>query len=169
MTTTPDSAASGRTTPPTVTGFNHIAVHTADLDRLASFYVDVLGGEPVDVPAQPGAARARAVRFGPTASLVLVEVDASPHTNGRGDELRRGHLDHMAFEVPSAAALEAVRGRLVAAGASDGHIHDYGALVTVGFTDPDGMATEVCWLRDPALRDLHHPVPLDGDLETSAS
>lgn len=164
--TQPDSdskpvAASG------VTGFNHLAVLTGDLERLVAFYSDVLGGEPVDVPPQPGSTRARAVRFGPTAALVVVEVDDNPHADGRGDELRRGHLDHVGFEVPTAAALEAVRQRLVACGASDGRIDDYGALVTVGFTDPDGMATEVCWLRDPALRDLHHPVPVpfDGDLE----
>jgi catechol 2,3-dioxygenase-like lactoylglutathione lyase family enzyme len=146
-----------------VTGFNHLAVLTADLERLVAFYCDVLGGEPADVPAQPGT-RARAVRFGPTSALVVLEVDGNPHTDGRGDELRRGHLDHVGFEVPTAAALEAVRQRLVACGASDGRIGDYGALVTVGFTDPDGMATEVCWLRDPALRDLHPPVALDGEL-----
>jgi catechol 2,3-dioxygenase-like lactoylglutathione lyase family enzyme len=150
---------------PAVTGLNHVAVLTGDLERLVAFYSDVLGGEPVDVPPQPGSNRGTAVRFGPTSALVVLEVDGNPHTDGRGDELGRGHLDHVAFEVPTAAALEAVRQRLVAYGASDGRINDYGALVSVGFTDPDGMATEVCWLRDPALRDLHHPVPLDGDLD----
>ena len=64
--------------------------------------------------------------------------------------------------MATAADLEAVRQRLVARGASDGHVNDYGALVAVGFTDPDGMSTEVCWLRDPALRDLHPPTTLAG-------
>jgi catechol 2,3-dioxygenase-like lactoylglutathione lyase family enzyme len=146
-----------------VTGFNHLAVLTADIERLVAFYRDVLGGEPVDVPAPPGT-RARAVRFGPTAALVMMEIDDNPHTDGRGEELHRGHLDHVGFEAPTAAALEAIRQRLVASGASDGHVNDYGALVTVNFTDPDGMATEVCWLRDPALRNLHPPLPLDGHL-----
>jgi catechol 2,3-dioxygenase-like lactoylglutathione lyase family enzyme len=169
MTTTPattdtDTDPTPARGAPAVTGFNHLAVLTADLERLVAFYRDVLGGEPVDVPPQPGT-RARAVRFGPTSALVVVEVNDNPHTDGAGEEHRRGHLDHVGFDVPNAAALEAVRQRLVACGASDGRIHDYGALVTVGFTDPDGMATEVCWPRDPALRDLHHPLPLDGDLE----
>jgi len=143
------------------TGFNHVAVLTADLERLVSFYRDVLGGEAVDVPVLPGALRAAAVRFGPSAALVVLEVESNPHAHGEGQDLRRGHLDHVGFDVPTVAALDAVRRRLVAAGASDGLVHDYGDLVTVGFTDPDGMESEVCWLRDPALRDLHHPVILE--------
>jgi catechol 2,3-dioxygenase-like lactoylglutathione lyase family enzyme len=171
MTTTPPTAETNPDSDSTpaaasaVTGFNHLAVLTGDLERLVAFYCDVLGGEPVDVPPPPGSTRALAVRFGPTSALVVLAVDDNPYTDGHGDELQRGHLDHVGFEVPTAAALEAVRQRLVTAGASDGRINDYGALVTVGFTDPDGMATEVCWLRDPALRELHHPLPVDGDLD----
>jgi catechol 2,3-dioxygenase-like lactoylglutathione lyase family enzyme len=150
------------TLPPTgraaVTGFNHVAVLTADLERLVTFYADVLGGEPVDVPAVPGT-RARAVRLGPTAALVVTEVTDNTHADGHGQELHRGHLDHVAFEVATAADLATVRQRLVACGASDGQVNDYGALVTVSFTDPDGMSTEVCWLRDPTLHDLHPPTP----------
>lgn len=142
-------------------GFNHVAVLTADLERLVAFYADVLCGEPVDVPAVPGT-RARAVRLGPTAALVVTEVTDNPHADGHGQELRRGHLDHVAFEVATADDLETVRQRLVACGASDGRVNDYGALVAVGFTDPDGMSTEVCWLRDPSLRDLHPPTSAPG-------
>ena len=87
----------------------------------------------------------------------LVEVDDNEHADGHGESLQRGHLDHVGFDVPTAAALEEIRARLVACGASDGQIHDYGSLVTVNFVDPDGMASEVCWLRDPELADLHPP------------
>jgi len=164
--TTPAAPTTTAAATPAVTGFNHVAVLTGDLDRLVAFYCDVLGGEAADVPTQPGANRARLVRLGPTAALVVLEVAADhPHADGHAGELQRGHLDHVGFEVATAADLEAIRDRLVARGASDGHIHDYGALVTVGFTDPDGMSTEVCWLRDPSLADLHHPVPYEGDLD----
>ena len=145
------------TTSAAVGGFNHLAVLTTDLERLGAFYCDVFGGRAVDVPAQPGSRRAIAVRFGERSALVLVEVEDNEHAQGVDESLQRGHLDHVGFDVPTAAALEEIRERLVACGASDGHIHDYGSLVTVSFVDPDGMASEVCWLRDPELADLHPP------------
>ena len=48
-------------------------------------------------------------------------------------------------------------------------VYDHGATettpplfrVTVNFTDPDGMSSEICWLRDPELQDLHPPVSSD--------
>jgi hypothetical protein len=154
------------TTPAAVSGFNHLAVVTADLDRLQTFYCTVFGGRSVDVPAQPGARRARAIRFGERSALVLVEVDDdSPHAHGRRESLGRGHLDHVGFDVATASDLEQIRERLVEWGASEGTIHDYGSLVTVDFVDPDGMASEVCWLRDPDLGDLHPPVVADGAVE----
>jgi catechol 2,3-dioxygenase-like lactoylglutathione lyase family enzyme len=144
------------------TGFNHLAIVTADVRRLADFYADVFDAEVTDVPVQPGASAGALVRLGTNAALALVEVPDSPSTEGGGDELRRGHLDHVGFEVPTAAALEQVRQRLVARGVSDGVVHDYGDLVTVGFVDPDGMSTEACWLRDPALTDLRPPTSSQG-------
>jgi catechol 2,3-dioxygenase-like lactoylglutathione lyase family enzyme len=159
MTTTNDT-----TTPAASGGFNHLALVTADLERLEEFYCGVLGGQAVEVPAPPGSGRATAIRFGERSALVLMEVAESEHATGQGDSLQRGHLDHVGFDVPTAAALEAIRERLLARGASDGRIHDYGSLVTVHFVDPDGMSSEVCWLRDPELRDLHPPTTAEGSL-----
>jgi len=70
-------------------------------------------------------------------------------------------LNHVAG---SAAALAEVRQRLVECEASDGAVRDYGAMLCVSFTDPDGMGSEICWIRDPSLRDLHAPTSLEGDL-----
>jgi len=60
--------------------------------------------------------------------------------------------------------LDHVRQRLVECEASDGAVRDYGAMLCVSFTDPDGMGSEICWIRDPSLRDLHVPTTLEGDL-----
>lgn len=50
------------------------------------------------------------------------------------------------------------------AGASDGAVMDYGPMLSVHFTDPDGMGCEVCWLRDPSLAGFHTPERYTGPL-----
>ncbi len=99
-----------------VTGLNHAAIVTADLERLVSFYVDVFGAETIDVPAPPGT-RATTVRLSETSGLALMEIPGNPpHTEGSTVMLGRGHLDHIALDAPTASALEEVRRRLVAPG-----------------------------------------------------
>jgi catechol 2,3-dioxygenase-like lactoylglutathione lyase family enzyme len=146
-----------------VTGLNHAAILTADLDRLAAFYVEVFDGEILETPAPPGT-RATTVRLAGAAGLAILEVPGNPHTSGAGAMLARGHLDHIAFDAPSPQALETIRRRLVDRGASDGTVHDYGPMLSVHFVDPDGMESEACWLRDPTFADAHAPEPFPGDL-----
>ena len=149
-------------------GVNHVAIVTADLERVVRFYGEVFGCERVDVPAPPGAARAAIVRLGPRAAISFVEAAGNPDAAGSASELARGHLDHVALDAPSPGALERARRRLVERGASDGQVRDYGPMVCVSFTDPDGMGSEVCWLRDPSLTGLHPPVPVEGRLAEPA-
>ena len=152
---------------PLATGFNHIAVITQDLDRACAFYAGVFDAEVLQVPDLPGT-RGAMVRLGPSVALVLTEVlGGSVHAEGSIQSLQRGHLDHFGFDVPDAAALEAVRRRLIERGASDGTVSDYGSFLSVYFVDPDGMASEVCWVRDRSLSDLHPPVPFAGLLASS--
>jgi catechol 2,3-dioxygenase-like lactoylglutathione lyase family enzyme len=146
-----------------VAGFNHVALVTADLDRLASFYAGLLDAEVVDVPAPPGT-RAATIRLTGTGGLVITEVAGNAHVAGSAAMLDRGHLDHLALEAPTAAVLDRLRARLVAAGASDGRVNDYGPMLSVYFTDPDGMGCEVCWVRDPSLAGFHPPGEFTGDL-----
>jgi catechol 2,3-dioxygenase-like lactoylglutathione lyase family enzyme len=151
-----------------LSGLNHVVVLTADLDRLCGFYTEVFGIEAVDAPAPPGT-RVALLRISATAGFNIWEVPDSAHTRGSATMLERGHIDHIAFEAPNALALDEVRRRLIERGASDGHVSDYGAVVCVPFTDPDGMATEICWTRDPSLSDLHEPRPSIGSLRAADS
>jgi catechol 2,3-dioxygenase-like lactoylglutathione lyase family enzyme len=146
-----------------VSGLNHVAVMTDDLDRAAAFYVDVFDAELIDTPAPPGS-KATTVRLSATAGLTFLEVPGNPHGTGSTQMLGRGHLDHLALEAPGGAELEELRRRLVAKGASTGEINDYGSMVSVYFVDPDGMGCEVCWIRDPSFAELHPPVPFTGKL-----
>ena len=45
-----------------------------------------------------------------------------------------------------------------------GHALCARATVRKYFVDPDGMDSEVCWLRDPSFAGAHAPVPFTGDL-----
>jgi catechol 2,3-dioxygenase-like lactoylglutathione lyase family enzyme len=145
-----------------VSGLNHVAIVTADARRLADFYVEVFGAEALDIPAPPGT-EACLVRLAPTCGLAILQVPDNPHAVGTTVELARGHLDHIGIDVPSAGALEEVRRRLVARGASDGTVHDYGPMLTVPFVDPDGMASEACWMRGDVVT-ARPPVPFVGSL-----
>ncbi len=157
MTTTTDAIST------LVAGINHAAIVTADLDRLAAFYVEVFDAETIATPAPPGT-RALTIRLSPTTGLALMEIVGNPHTSGSEAMLARGHLDHIALEAPTPAALDEVRRRLVDRGATDGVVNDYGPMLSVHFVDPDGMGSEVCWVRDPTFADTHPPVPLEGSL-----
>jgi catechol 2,3-dioxygenase-like lactoylglutathione lyase family enzyme len=155
-----------RTSSPTstlVSGINHVAIITGDLDRLTAFYAEVFDAEVLDAPAPPGT-RVAFVRITATAAIDLVEVPGGKHTAGSTQMLDRGHIDHLALEAPTPVALEELRRRLVARGASDGSISDYGPILTVKFVDPDGMASEVAWVRDPTFADAHPPQPFTGSL-----
>ena len=118
---------------PLLSGLNHAAVVTADLDRLCAFYTEVFGIDAVDAPAPPGT-RVALLRVSATAGFNLWEVPEGAHTRGSAAMLERGHIDHIAFEAPTARALDEVRRRLIERGASDGHVSDYGAVLCVPFT-----------------------------------
>jgi hypothetical protein len=75
--------------------------------------------------------------------------------------LDRGHLDHLGLDVADEAAFDEVRARLRRLGATDDVVQDLGPQLSVWFTDPDGMAVEVCWNRDPSLAGFHAPVPVE--------
>src|SRR3954469_4168267 len=84
-------------------GVNHVAIITADLERVVRFYGEVFGCERVDVPAPPGAGGAprgaggaAIVRLGPRAAISFVEAAGNHDAAGSASELARGHLDHIA-------------------------------------------------------------------------
>ena len=162
-TTSPAPTPAPAARPPLVTGLNHVAVTTADLDRLCAFYAELLDADIIDTPAPPGI-RAATIRIGPGAGLAVLEAPGNAHVDGSTAMLDRGHLDHVAFDVAGPAELDELRRRVVALGAGDGAVSDYGPMPSVYFVDPDGMGTEACWLRDPTFTGAHAPEPFTGDL-----
>ena len=142
-----------------VAGINHVAIVTSNLDRFIEFYTGIFGLEVVFRELGPAFQHA-ILRAGPSSWLHPVEVPENAHGTAIPDMLARGHLDHLALTVPSRAAFELVRDRLVAAGASNGAVEDLGAFHSLWFSDPDGMRGEASLIVDPLLSHFHAPVPV---------
>jgi catechol 2,3-dioxygenase-like lactoylglutathione lyase family enzyme len=142
-----------------VTGINHVAVLTSDIDRFVSFYRDVFD-MPVLFEETTPTFRHAILRSGPSSWLHPATVFGSPHGRALPDMFRRGHLDHLAIGAASEAAFETIRVRLVERGASSGVVEDLGAFHALWFEDPDGMKGEVCLIVDSALREFHAPRPV---------
>lgn len=142
-----------------VTGINHVAVLTQDLERFIGFYTNVFDAELVFREETP-AFRHAILRTGPSSWLHPVQVEGNVHGAAVPEMFARGHIDHVALGSPSPEAFELVRARLLALGATSGTVEDLGAFHALWFTDPDGMRGELSLIVDPALREFHAPVPL---------
>lgn len=144
---------------PAVTGLNHVAVMTGDLDRFIAFYTAAFGFEVVFKESMQGMRHA-VLRIGAESWLHPVEVSGGQHASGDSAMFQRGHLDHLALTAASREAFEQTRQRLIAAGASDGAVDDLGAYHALWFSDPDGMRGELVLIVDPRLQGIHAPRPL---------
>lgn len=145
-----------------LTGLNHVAVLTADLDRFVEFYSHVFGMEEVFRETIPGLRHA-ILRIGDGSSwLHPAQIPGNEHAAAISKMFCRGHLDHIALTARSSESFEALRARLVAAGASDGSVEDLGAFHSLWFQDPDGMRGELTLLVNPALEGIHAPRPLSS-------
>lgn len=141
------------------TGINHVAIMTEDVDRFVAFYTEVFGAEVVFADTNPHFTHA-ILRIGGVSVLHPLQRPDRAHGRASTAMLDRGHLDHLALDVPSREAFDELRARLVARGASDGEVTDLGPKLSFWFTDPDGMRGEVDWVHDPSLAGFHEPVPV---------
>ena len=142
-----------------LSGINHVAVMTDDLDRFVDFYTDVFGLEVVFEETTP-AFRHAILRTGPDSWLHPAQVTGNAHGAALPAMFERGHLDHLALTASSAEAFADLRRRLVERGACPGDVEDLGAFHAVWFEDPDGMRVELTVIVDPELRGIHEPRPL---------
>jgi len=142
-----------------LSGINHVAVMTDDLDRFVDFYTGVFGLEVVFEETTP-AFRHAILRTGPDSWLHPAQVTGNAHGAALPAMFERGHLDHLALTAASPEAFADLRQRLVERGADAGEVEDLGAFHAVWFEDPDGMRVELTVIVDPELRGIHEPRPL---------
>jgi len=95
-----------------LSGVNHVAVMTHDLDGFVEFYRDVFELDVVFNETTP-AFRHAILRTGPTSWLHPAEVVGSAHGAGSPAMFDRGHLDHIALTAASPDEFETLRRRLV--------------------------------------------------------
>ncbi len=132
-------------------GINHVAMLTTDMDLTVSFYEQAFGATTTfEMAKTDDHPWMKIVDIGGGASLNVFEVAPEEIIGERRRQGGRGAIDHFAFAVDSRATLEAVRDRLVDAGALEvGEIQALGGELSLFFRDPDGMDLEVCCPGDP--------------------
>jgi catechol 2,3-dioxygenase-like lactoylglutathione lyase family enzyme len=117
------------------------------MDRLQQFYLDTFDAELLGDMHEPGV-RHSFISLGPDTFLHPYEIDGNTQATAGAPMFERGRLDHLALNAATRADFDEGKRRLIAAGASDGTITDYGSMLSVFFRDPDGMECELCWNKD---------------------
>jgi catechol 2,3-dioxygenase-like lactoylglutathione lyase family enzyme len=138
-------------------GVNHVAILTADSDRLHAFYRDVFEAAVSRDAAEGDGMRLSFVDVGPDAALNVFEIAGNDEATRQTPMFGRGRIDHLGLQAASLEAFEVIRDRLVARGASDGFVTDFGPVLSLFFRDPDGLEGEVCVPNPDAEPGVHNP------------
>jgi catechol 2,3-dioxygenase-like lactoylglutathione lyase family enzyme len=125
-------------------GFNHVGVLTSDTERFIEFYVAVFDAEVLATLADEPGMKLTGVRIGELAEFNVFEKDGNTEAERQTPMFGRGRLDHIAIQAASLEAFETIRDRLIARGASDGFVTDFGPIYSCFYVDPDGLESEVC-------------------------
>ena len=137
-------------------GVNHVAVLTNDTDRLCRFYAEMfgatVGGEVLD-----GGLRLTFLDIGPGIELNVFQIEGNQEAERQTPMFGRGRLDHFGLQAASIEAFDEIRDRLMAAGASDGFVTDFGPILSLFFRDPDGLESEVCVANPDAVPGVSNP------------
>lgn len=141
-------------------GFNHVATLTNDSERLHAFYVEVFEANILtDLPGPPeeSGVRLSVIEIGPHSELNVFQVDGNAEADRQVPMFGRGRLDHLAVQAASIEAFDTIRDRLMARGAADDFVTDFGPVLSVFFRDPDGLECEVCVDNPDGEPGVFHP------------
>ena len=127
----------------------HVHLRTSDIDRVRSFYVDILGFDVVmearDVPG-----------WGTTGDMLFVSAGGYHHHLGFNTWKSKdgppqpdgvAGLHHVALRYPTRAGLADAYRRLKAAGWPIRQATDHGTHEAIYVSDPDGNGVELMWDR----------------------
>ena len=141
-------------------GLNHVAVITNDASRLNDFYREVFEAEILrDGSEFPGGQgpRLSIIKIGDWAELNVFQIDGNTEADRQTPMFGRGRLDHLALQAASLQDFEEIRDRLMARGAADDFVTDFGPMLSIFFRDPDGLECEVCVENPDAVPGADNP------------
>jgi len=138
-------------------GFNHVALLTTDTDRLVAFYRDVFDAEVDGQQEGNQDVRLTFIRVGEAAELNVFEVAGNKEAERQTPMFGRGRIDHLGLQAASLEAFDEIRNRLMASGAADDFVTDFGPILSVFFRDPDGLEGEVCVANPDAVPGVQNP------------
>ena len=141
-------------------GLNHVAFLTSDTERLHSFYREVFEATVLrdgQETAESTGVRLSVIQIGPDTELNVFQVDGNTEASRQTPMFGRGRIDHLALNAVSLEAFETIRDRLMARGAADDFVTDFGSILSVFFRDPDGLECEVCVANPDARPGVNHP------------
>ena len=141
-------------------GINHVAVLTSDTDRLVDFYTSVFDAKVLRDGPEPGKdedVRMTVVHVGPSSELNVFQIKGNTEADRQTPMFGRGRLDHLALQAESLEAFETIRERLIARGAADEFVTDFGPILSLFFRDPDGLECEVCVANPDAKPGVSNP------------
>jgi catechol 2,3-dioxygenase-like lactoylglutathione lyase family enzyme len=94
---------------------------------------------------------------GPTAELNVFQIAGNDQAARQTPMFGRGRIDHLALQAASVEAFDQIRDGLIARGASDRFVTDFGPVLSVFFRDPDGLEGEVCVPNPDAQPGVFNP------------
>jgi hypothetical protein len=126
-------------------GVNHIAWISHDVARLGRFYAEVFDAEvgPTRPHGQDPGETMTVIRIGPHTELNIVTIEGNTEPDRQTPMWGRGRIDHVGLHAATREAFDIIRERLIATGAGDGTVNDFGSAYSMFFRDPDGLEGEV--------------------------
>ena len=138
-------------------GVNHVAIITNDSARLAAFYREVFDAEVDGQMSESDEVQLTFIRIGEAAELNVFQVKGNAEADRQTPMFGRGRIDHMGLQAASLEAFEEIRSRLIARGAADEFVTDFGSILSLFFRDPDGLEGEVCVPNPDAVPGVNNP------------
>jgi catechol 2,3-dioxygenase-like lactoylglutathione lyase family enzyme len=141
-------------------GVHHLALVTTDMDATTRFYHGVLGARLVATIGTP-AFRHYFFEVGAGNTIAFfeyhnTELDRFAKPAGVPDP-RAVQFDHLSLNLADEQALESLRARLKSHGCEVTDVVDHGAMHSIYFSDPNGIALEASWwVTDATGRDADY-------------
>jgi catechol 2,3-dioxygenase-like lactoylglutathione lyase family enzyme len=138
-------------------GMDHVALLTADTERLHAFYRDVFEATVSHDESDAPGMRLSFIHIGPHTELNVFQFDGNDEAARQTPMFGRGRLDHFALHAASLEAFEVIRDRLIERGCADTFVTDFGPVLSLFFRDPDGLEGEVCVTNPDAVPGVVNP------------